>query len=181
MNPATGDLLDELEGGAGARKPKDINTPSSEKAAKKVIKGENGEVGIPIEYLTACLNEAGRHVKFDGKKMIANKEQTLLFLIMSIDAQFFPFANQAEPMITDRRRGVIPANGIACCVVRPKFANWDFEVPITIDLDEVSEDKVKLLFEKAGAVAGLGDFRPAKKGPFGRFRVVKWESHLMAA
>jgi hypothetical protein len=39
---------------------------------------------------------------------------------------------------------------------------------------------VKLLREivdAAGKRIGLGDFRPACKGPFGRFCVVNWKEH----
>ena len=36
---------------------------------------------------------------------------------------------------------------------------------------EVAIEKVQELFKKAGQYSGLGDFRPSKRGPFGRFSV----------
>ena len=34
---------------------------------------------------------------------------------------------------------------------------------------------MKELLEIAGKVAGLGDWRPQKKGPYGKFQVTSWK------
>jgi hypothetical protein len=35
---------------------------------------------------------------------------------------------------------------------------------------------VRVIVNDAGSRVGLLDFRPEKKGPFGRFSVIKWDS-----
>jgi hypothetical protein len=44
-----------------------------------------------------------------------------------------------------------------------------------------SEKIVRQLVDDAGQRIGLGDYRPARKGPFGRFKVVHWEQLKKAA
>jgi hypothetical protein len=46
---------------------------------------------------------------------------------------------------------------------------------ISIDTSIMGLDVVKKIFEAAGSKIGVGDFRPAKKGPFGMFSVTGWE------
>lgn len=173
MNPMTADILDQLEGGAAARKPKDLTKTSYETAAEKLYKDEIDRIGIPALNLFSCLVEAGRQVKIDAKRGISNSESTLLPSFLAIKEFFLPF--EGEPSwAVDRRRGVLEATGTAVCLVRPRFDAWDFYVTVDVDLQEISLEKVQLLFQKAGNSVGLCDFRPACRGPFGRFRVVEW-------
>jgi hypothetical protein len=177
MNPATEELLDQLEGTAGARKIKDTESTPKERAEKKVIKGKDGKVGVPQEYLTACLIEAGRQMKVDAKRNISTKESTLLYSFLSIEEIFFPFKDQSFEWETDRRKGTLNNAGkkVAVCITRPRFDEWAFDATFVIREKELAESKVKELLEKAGTGVGLGDFRPACRGPFGRFEIAKWE------
>lgn len=175
MNPATEDLLNELDGGAAARKPNKMEETPEEKAAKKVIRNGEEEIGIPAEYLFSCLVSAGRLVKIDAKKNISTLTSTLLPSFLTIEEMFFAFEDQDVRWEIDRRRGKIPNNGTAVCITRPRFDRWAFSASILIDKNEITEERVRLLFDKAGAAIGLGDFRPSCRGPFGRFKVASWE------
>ena len=57
---------------------------------------------------------------------------------------------------------------------RPRFDEW--RVSFTLEVDETlfSEALVRELLDIAGKRIGLGDFRPERKGPFGRFRTDAW-------
>lgn len=175
INPATEDLLYELFGGAGARKPRNMDVTPKEVAERKVIKDENGNVGIPVLYLFSCLVEAGRLVKLDAKRSISTRESTLLPSFLSIEEAFLPFNGSTGEWKIDMRRGRIPNDGTAVAIIRPRFDKWEFSAIFNIDEKEIAEDKIKQLVEKAGSSVGLGDFRPAKRGPFGRFKITKWE------
>ena len=175
MNPATDELLDALFGGAGARKAKATDRTMESVAKEKIIRDENGVIGIPIEYLFSCLVEAGRQIKIDSKRAISTKDSTLLPSFLALEEMFLPFHDQDEPMIVDKRRGKLPKDGTAVCIVRPKFKRWSFDVIISVDEKKIAEDKVRTLFDTAGCSVGLGDFRPSCRGQFGRFRVAEWE------
>lgn len=174
MNPMTEETLDELYGGAAARKPKTGQVPQKQVAEAKIIKDGDDRVGLPVEYLFSCLVGAGRFVKYDAKKNISNASSTLIPSFMSIEELFLPFDNQDAKWFVDKRRGRL-SNGTAVCILRPRFEDWSFDVTIEIDDQEISEEKVKELFRRAGTAVGLGDFRPACRGPFGRFKIERWE------
>lgn len=174
MNPCTDELLDQLDGLA-PKQPKEKGLSLREKAEKKLIRDENGKLGIPVEYIFSCLVEAGRHVQYEKKRNISTQESTLLPSLMTVVGQFFPFADQGVNWKVDRRRGRAK-DGSAVSVTRPRFDKWAFSVDIEIDNEqEFAPEKAKQLFEKAGKAVGLGDFRPQKRGPFGMFKIVRWE------
>jgi hypothetical protein len=69
----------------------------------------------------------------------------------------------------DARRVVVQGNGVTRC--RPKFPEWSCEIVAEIDTDFVSLPQLTELLKIAGKVSGVGDYRPQRKGSFGRFTV----------
>lgn len=153
MNPATDELLDQLDGGAGARKPKITDEDPKAKAEKKIIKSDTGQIGVPSEYMFACLVEAGRLIKIDSRRSISTKDSTLLPSFLVIEDTFLPFENQEAKWEVDRRRGMLDNAGkkTAVCITRPKFKEWSFVLDLSVDEKEIAVDKIKNLVEKAEA------------------------------
>ena len=120
--------------------------------------------------------EAGRQVKLTGKRSISTKDSSLLPSFLTIEEFFLPFTDQKVEWVTDKRRGKLPKDGTAVCIVRPKFDKWGFSATFIINEDEAAEEKIRDLANRAGSAVGLGDFRPACRGPFGRFKVESWKS-----
>jgi hypothetical protein len=57
---------------------------------------------------------------------------------------------------------------------RPRLDEWAVTFNAEVD-DEMFNDKtIRLLVDDAGKKVGLGDYRPSRKGPFGRFVVQNW-------
>lgn len=54
---------------------------------------------------------------------------------------------------------------------RPIFAEWSLTVPISFDPYIIERDQIASAMTEAGKYIGLGDYRPNKGGPFGRFSV----------
>lgn len=179
QNPMTDEVLNELLGGKSARKAIVTDITVDERARKKLCLGPNGEFGFPTNYLFAALIDAGRHVQYEGKSKVSTRETSLLPAFLSIVPDvvndegdgFIPFTDQSAKWVSDKRRGVLAANKAAVAIVRPKFPTWAFGVTVEIDTDQISVDKIKQLFDIAGRQCGIGDFRPSKRGPFGRFAV----------
>jgi len=57
---------------------------------------------------------------------------------------------------------------------RGRFEKWTLSIALQIETDILDEDNVHQMIVDAGRRAGIGDFRPQRGGPFGRFRVVSW-------
>ena len=67
---------------------------------------------------------------------------------------------------------LVPADIIALIDLDGKPVK-DFEVEV--DTSIIDLDMAHQLLEDAGRRQGVGDFRPEKKGPFGRFKIVRWD------
>jgi len=46
---------------------------------------------------------------------------------------------------------------------------------VVFDEMEIAPSIMKELFDIAGRIVGIGDWRPAKKGPYGKFQVTSWK------
>ncbi len=172
MQAMTPEMIESvLIRGERPQKPKDA--PLTDIAEKCLYKNDEGKIGIPQENLFACLREAGRRVKFDGRRSISTSDSTLLPSFLTINEGFFILDRQE--WVPDVRRGQMQ-NGTTVGIVRPKFKDWGFAVSIEVDLtDGMTVEKVRSLFEIAGKSIGLCAFRPQKNGPFGRFCVETWD------
>lgn len=58
---------------------------------------------------------------------------------------------------------------------RPKLETWRVSFPLDYDPELISAAQVREIVDLTGIRVGLLDFRPETKGPFGRFKVIKWE------
>ena len=68
-----------------------------------------------------------------------------------------------------------PATGGRFLRYRPRFNEWAVEFSVEIDETMIGPKLFRQLVDDAGKKIGLGDFRPACKGPFGRFVVTDWD------
>ena len=138
-------------------------------AQGKLYLDDEGEITMPATCLRAALNYAGKYLKYDAKRSIATNDTSLIPSFMRIEGEFLTFVHDGwKP---DQRRGRLD-NGTAVSIVRPKFKSWSVEVVIQLDdTQPIKIETVIALFEKAGAVSGLGVFRPSCKGEFGQFEV----------
>lgn len=58
---------------------------------------------------------------------------------------------------------------------RPKLEQWQCSFTLEYDTILLKEEQMHKIVEDTGRRAGLLDFRPACKGPFGRFIIVNWK------
>jgi hypothetical protein len=178
MNQMTEETLDQLWSPGSKRKQRVQDITPKQAAESKLIRNEDGEIGIPVEYLFAALVYAGKFVKYDSRRNMSTADTSLVPSCIFLEGAFYPFKNQKEPWHVDKRRGVLrsgSAKGVAVAIVRPRIVNWEFDVVVEYDGDEIDVTKVRALFEAAGKKAGLGDFRPNCRGPFGRFIISRWD------
>lgn len=76
--------------------------------------------------------------------------------------------------VIDKRRAIIQRNGIIRC--RPCFPEWSARFTIEYDPELIPDPKIIAdILQDAGNRIGVGDFRPGRNGPFGRFRVRQYE------
>lgn len=76
----------------------------------------------------------------------------------------------------DSRPVVIAATKGRIIRHRPRLDKWSVAFELSFDPDLLKESEIRRIVEDTGKRVGLLDFRPEKKGPFGRFSIIKWEA-----
>jgi len=75
----------------------------------------------------------------------------------------------------DSRPIAIPSTKGRIMRHRPRWDQWTARFSLEIDSAVLPVELVHQLLEEGGRRIGIGDYRPEKGGPFGRFEVTNWE------
>jgi hypothetical protein len=146
-----------------------------------LYKNEKDEIGLPADNLCACLRNAGTMVSItmNGKKIKittggrskskGSTQSTLLHGFLRIREPFIVL--KGDDWVIDKRFTKNPTTGGMNSTVRARMNKWAFSATVEYDESLISGVEVQKLFETGGRWFGLGTFR----GPFGSFRVVKYE------
>lgn len=143
-----------------------------EQAEPKAYKDEKGNLYIPGPNLFSCLIEAGKFHKV-GKSKVTTLKTSLVPAGIAVNELVLLLG--VKKFEVDSRSVVIPATGGRIMCHRPRLDKWKTRFTLEVDTDMFSLEFVRKLVDDAGKKIGLGDFRPARKGPFGRFVVTSWK------
>jgi len=143
-----------------------------EQCEAKLYRTPDGKAVLPSANLLRAIVDAGVFVK-SGKSKLSTQRSSIIpagVAIVETDLLIMPGKWEA-----DSRAVVNPSTGGRMMCHRPRFDEW--KVTCTLDADDsmFSEKLVRELVDLAGQRIGVGDFRPARKGPFGRFKVITWK------
>ena len=142
-----------------------------EQAAKKCYTDAEGNLYIPGPNIFSCLIQAGKFHKV-GKSKVTTTKSSLIPAGMAVREIVCPLGT--KDFEVDSRSVVIPATGGRIMAHRPRLDEWILGFTLEVDDSMFSPDFVRLLVDDAGRKIGLGDFRPDRKGPFGKFTVTEW-------
>lgn len=141
---------------------------------------------IPAANLFANLVAAGNHIKVGRSKLTTMKSSIVpaaLEFVESVLPILVPGSEDTEskpaapaPWEVDSRGVVVPATGGRVMCHRPIFHAWQLRLTLIYDAAMFDESVVRDLFDIGGAKIGLGDFRPSRKGPYGKYAVTNWQS-----
>jgi hypothetical protein len=147
-----------------------------EQAEKKVYGSPDRPV-LPGPNIFRAIIDAGKFHKA-GKSQITTAKTSLVpagVALLEIECPITPIAWEV-----DSRAVVNPATGGRMMAHRPRFDVWAVSFTLDVDDDMFGEGIVRALVDDAGKKIGLGDFRPSRKGPFGRFKVTAWAKKVAA-
>lgn len=143
-----------------------------EQAAKKAYSDDEGNLYIPGPNIFSCLIQAGKFHK-NGRAKVTTTKSSLVPAGMALREVVCPLGT--KDFEVDSRSVVIPATGGRIMAHRPRLDNWSLSFSLEVDESMFSPEFVRLLVDDAGRKIGLGDFRPDRKGPFGKFVVTEWK------
>lgn len=143
-----------------------------EQAEKKAYMDEKGMLYIPGPNIFSCLIQAGKFFK-QGKVKVTTTKNSLVPAGMAVREIVCSLCTKEWEV--DSRSVVIPATGGRIMAHRPRLDEWAVSFSLDVDDAMFTTEFVRQLVDDAGRKIGLGDFRPDRKGPFGKFVVVGWE------
>lgn len=147
-----------------------------ERAEQAAYRADDGSLYVPSTWFFRSMIEVGSYHKQRGSR------KSLKYIIPAaivVTTDIIPLLNlDGKPIMdfeVDARPVVIPSTKGRIMAYRPRIEVWQAEIPMEVDTTIIGVDTAHQLLEDAGRKQGVGDFRPEKKGPFGRFQITKWD------
>jgi hypothetical protein len=176
MNKFTDAAAAKVSGGTSTVMAGNKGTPR-EQAETKLYVDEHGVLHIPGTNVFRAIIDAGQFHKA-GKSKITTQKSSIVPAAVALLELACPLkgaAGEVPKWEVDSRSVVIPSTGGRIMCHRPRVDQWRLSFTLEVDTSMFTVPLVRQLLDDAGKRIGLGDFRPARKGPFGRFVVVRWE------
>lgn len=143
----------------------------------------DGSLYFPGAAIGRLLREAGGSHKQRGSRKSLKYVIPAATLVMTDAIRLH--APDSEEVLNnfevDSRPVQIPATKGRIMRHRPRLNGWAATFDIRIDETILSSETIHQLLSEGGQQIGIGDFRPEKGGPFGTFRVVKFQESKKAA
>jgi len=149
---------------------KQASTDYEQEALKKLYVDSDGKIYQPATHIDRALIEAGKKIKVKGQ---GKATYSKLFGSM-VSVEEFEIVHQKQDYEIHKCLVVIPSTKGRIMRYRPMFKDWVLEFHVQGE-EEIPADVIKEAFEIAGKYVGIGDWRPEKKGKFGKFQVTKFQ------
>lgn len=143
----------------------------AEYAAYRIPEGQHnaGELYIPGIAIQRALVNGASYSKGKGRASLVKQVAACVLITpeyCSIGTKNFEV--DSRPVRIAATKGTVVRH-------RPRINDWSVSFTIEYDDTLLKATEVRRIVDDTGSRVGLLDFRPEKKGPFGRFIVTKWE------
>ena len=137
----------------------------------KLYFSEDKKVCLPAVYLKNCITEASKQFKIIGK----GKSTYSKIVASTVDIEPFMIELKSGKYEIFRISAVNPMTRGRMMTERPKFNKWSAEFEIILNDPAVPINVINEILEQAGKYVGIGDWRPEKKGMFGKFMITSFK------
>lgn len=144
--------------------------PRDEQAELASYRAADGVLFIPGVNIQRAFVSAATYSKGKGRSTLQKQAAACLLVspeVVTLGQKTFEI---------DSRPVVMPATKGRVLRHRPRLDQWECSFALEWDETLLREEEVRRIVDDAGSRVGLLDFRPEKKGPFGRFMVTSWKA-----
>lgn len=131
--------------------------------------GDPAELYVPAEALRQSLIGAGLYSKGKGRASL----QKAVAACVQVEPDYLTLGT--SEYVVDMRLVVIPSTKGRVKRYRPRLDEWKITATLIWEPVLITEAQLRTVVDNAGRRVGLLDFRPACKGPMGRFTVTSWQ------
>lgn len=138
---------------------------------EKLYELPNGKIYTPSTHLKGALINASKQFKIRGKTRATYSKIVGASVDITPDAIVHKKQKWEEFTVS----AVNPSTKGRMMVSRPKMDEWELGFKITFPETDIPVEVMKNILDYAGQYVGIGDWRPDKKGKYGKFIVTKFE------
>ena len=173
LNRFTDEAAEKATSGNRTSTIGDRGTPREIATAALYTGSQDGKPIMPAPNIARCIIDGGTFFKA-GKSKVTTLKTSIIPSCVDLDEVEYLILHK-EPWCVDTRAVRIPATGGRILAHRPCFNDWRISFGLALDTDILSIKLLREIIDASGKRIGIGAFRPACKGPFGRFVVTSWE------
>ncbi len=151
---------------------KDYGTPREQAEATAYADEKTKKLYVPTSWITGAISTIASDYKLPGSRKSFKSVSGGCILPVKEKA-YFKQNYKVKDVEVDSRPVVIQRARIMRH--RARLEDWTIDFELEIDDTIAPVDKIHDILSDAGNRAGLGDYRPQKGGPFGRFQVTEWK------
>jgi len=129
---------------------------------------ESGELYLPGMNMWRALISGAAFSK--GKNRASLQKPAAACLLVTPERLLLG----TKKFVVDSRAVVVPATKGRVVRHRPRLNDWGVAFTVEYDDTLMSALEIRKIVDDAGLRCGIGDYRPERRGPFGRFYVTKW-------
>lgn len=159
------------------RRVKTQNVDPRQEATSHAYIAKDGTFYFNAFSIPAVMANAGSNHKSVGSRKTLRFVVPSAVLLSDDKITILNGEGPAKDFEVDSRPVTIPATKGRIMRHRPRFDNWGAKWTMEINEDLLDSEMAHQLLSEGGNTVGIGDFRPEKRGPFGRFRVVTWKEN----
>jgi len=137
----------------------------------KLYLDEKGNPQLPSVYLKNSITEASKQFKIVGK----GKSTYSKLVASTVDIEPFMIDLKSGKYEVFRISAVNPMTKGRMMTERPKYIKWKAEFEIILNDPAVPVSVINEILEHSGKYVGIGDWRPEKKGMFGKFMITSFK------
>lgn len=138
----------------------------------KLYQDEDGNTLLPSVYLKNCITEAAKQFKIVGK----GKSTYSKLVASTVDIEPFMIELKAGKYEVFRISAVNPMTKGRMMTERPRYNKWSVSFEIILNDPAIPASVINEILEHAGKYVGVGDWRPEKKGMFGKFMITSFKT-----
>lgn len=144
-------------------------------AEKNAYIANDGTYYFNAFSIPGAMGNAGSNHKARGSRKTLRFVVPSAIRMVSDTITILNGVGPAKNFEVDSRPVTIPATKGRVMRHRPRFNEWGARFEMMVDETLLAPETAHQLLSEAGQSIGIGDFRPEKRGPFGTFRVTKFD------
>lgn len=150
---------------------KDYGTPR-EQAEQAAYKDDDGRIWIPSSWVKGAIQTVASDYKLPSSRKSVKSVSG--GAIIPVDEKvYFEERYSISDIEIDSRPVVVQRARVMRH--RARIEKWTLALAFEVDDEILDLENVHQILSDSGRRSGIGDFRPQKGGPFGRFMVTKWD------